>query len=126
MGTGSPTTGLYRFSVGAVWVVDIYFLVVAKTFLVVYSVEVLIEVVLMGLGLTYWVFASCTVSPHLVGTWWALLGFMWTRAIGRRIRLVVGCKGMQAPVWVAGGWCWQRLRCWCRMTSEKGPVMGFV
>jgi hypothetical protein len=104
VGTGSPTTGLYRFSVGAFWAVDIYFLVVAKTCLVVYSVGVLLEVVLMGLGSPHWVFASCTVSPHLVGSWRALLGFMCTGAIGRRILLVVDCKSTQATVWVAGGW----------------------
>jgi len=74
VGTGSPTTGLYKFSVGAFWVVDIYFLVVAKTFLDVYSMGVLIEAVHMNLGLTYCALASRTVSPHLVSNWWA---FAW-------------------------------------------------
>jgi hypothetical protein len=71
VGTGSSTAGLYRFSGGAFWVLDIYFLVVAKTFLGVYSMGVLIEDVHMDLGLTYLALASRTVSPHLVSSWWA-------------------------------------------------------
>jgi hypothetical protein len=70
VGTGSPTIGLYRFSVDAFRVVDIYFLVVAKAFLVVYSVEVLFEVVLMGLGYP----TTLPLRGRCHRTWWAAGG----------------------------------------------------
>ena len=70
VGTGSPTAGVYRFSGGAFWVLDIYFLVVVKTFLVVYSMEVLIKAVLMDLGLSY----RFSLRERLYRTWWAAGG----------------------------------------------------
>ena len=76
VGTGSPTIGLYRFSVDAFRVVDIYFLVVAKAFLVVYSVEVLFEVV-------PWAWATplrCRFVDGVTALGGQLVGLAWAHA----------------------------------------------
>ena len=65
---------MYRFSAGAFRVLDFYFLVVAKAFLVVYSVDVLNGVVLMVFVLPYWALASYQLQQvvgwlHVVDSW---------------------------------------------------------